>query len=501
MKNYELIKFNHLFENEDTFLRELRENQVWYRGNPEELEYFFKQVYNVYQKSARSPYAVAEAQTKFWRTVSGDVPRVHSGLPKLATQAIVNLIAGNGYDINVNDSEEEVERLKEILEENNFENLLQQAISTETWSGYVFFKICHDLELTDKPIIEVISPFNASCELERGRTKSITFHFKEDSEEKDKNGVPKEEIEVREKYYLENGKLKVEYKAYKGKTEVALPEKYKEYETNYPLTFLPAMIKNNTGHNSRFPNKPYGESDFTSVQSLFHTLDDLLSQTELEVANAIATKFVNSKLIPRDLNGKSFKFDRNKTIQEITSNDMEDDNFDVRKFVSVLQPDIRVDRYDKIIADTYGRILTNMGLSPLTVGLPGFESVSASAASQREREKATIRTRAKKLKLWRPALEKLFECVLKYDDYIHNKAEGEYDIAIDFPQYAVPTLDERIATIGQAVQLNIMSIEKAIDELYPELTEEERKKIILDIKLEQGVPLTQENIEDTPTEG
>ncbi len=91
--------------------------------------------------------------------------------------------------------------------------------------------------------------------------------------------------------------------------------------------------------------------------------------------------------------------------------------------------------------------------------------------------------------------------MLNYDDYIHNKAEGEYEIAIDFPQYAVPTLDERIATIGQAVQLNIMSIEKAIDELYPELTEEERKKIILDIKLEQGVPLTQENIEDTPTEG
>jgi len=489
VKNYELIKFNHLFENEDTFLRELRENQVWYRGNPEELEYFFKQVYNVYQKSARSPYAVAEAQTKFWRTVSKDVPRVHSGLPKLATQAIVNLIAGNGYEVNVNDDEEQVERLKEILEENKFEDLLQEAISTETWSGYVFFKICHDLELTDKPIIEVVSPFNATCETQRGRVKSITFHFKEDAGEEN-------EIEVREKYYLENGKLQVEYKAYKDKQEVDLPEKYKEYETNYNLTFLPAILKNNTGHNSRFPKKPYGESDFTSVQSLFHTLDDLLSQTELEVANAIATKFVNSKLIPRDINGKSYKFDRNQTVQEITSNDMEDDTFDIRKFVSVLQPDIRVDRYDKIIADTYGRILTNIGLSPLTVGLPGFESVQASAASQREREKATIRTRAKKIKLWRPTLIKLFECVLKYDDYINNKAEGEYEIDVSFPQYAVPTLDERIATIGQAVQLNIMSIEKAIDELYPELSDEDRQKIILDIKLEQGVPLTQENIQD-----
>lgn len=493
MKNYELISFNHLFENEDIFLRELRENQIWYRGNPEELEYFFKQVYNVYQKSARSPYAVAEAQTKFWRTVSGDVPRVHSGLPKLATQALVNLIAGNGYEVNVNDSEEDLKRLEDILEDNNFDSLLQEAISTETWAGFVFFKICHDLELTDKPIIEVVSPFNASCETERGRIKSITFHFKQDINDK-------EEIEIREKYELVNGKLEVEIKAYKDDTEVDLPEEYKEYETKYALSFIPALLKNNTGHNSRFPNKPYGESEFTSVQSLFHTLDDLLSQTELEVSNAIATKFVNSKLIPKDINGKPYKFDRNQTVQEITSNDMEDDTFDVRKFVSVLQPDIRVDRYDGIITDIYARILTNMGLSPLTVGLPGFESVQASASSQREREKTTIRTRAKKLKLWKQTLRDLFEKVLKYDDYINNRSEGEYEISIDFPQYAVPTLDERIATIGQAVQMNIMSVEKAIDELYPELSDEDRNKIIVDIKLEQGIPLTQENIQQQPTE-
>ena len=491
MKNHELIDFDHLFENKDTFTRELRENQVWYRGNPEELEYFFKQVYNVYQKSARSPYAISESQTKFWRTVSGDVPRVHSGLPKLATQAIVNLIAGNGYDLNVNEDDTQTERLKDILKDNNFDSLLQEAISTETWAGYVFFKISHDLDLTDKPIIEVVSPFDATCEVKRGRTKSITFYVKEDYDDY--------EIEIREKYELENGKLQVEYKAYKDDQEVELPERYQEYETNYPLTFLPAILKNNTGHNSRFPNMPYGESEFTSVQSLFHVLDDLLAQTELEVSNAIAQKFVNSKLIPKDINGKPYSFDRNKIVQEITSNDMEDDNFDLRKFISILQPDIRVDRYDQVIKDTYARILTNMGLSPLTVGLPGFESVQASAASQREREKATIRTRAKKLKLWRETLIHLFDAVLKYDDYLNGGREGEYTIELDFPQYAVPTLDERIATIGQAVQMNIMSVEKAVDELYPELSDEDRKKIIVDIKLEQGIPLTQENIQE-PTE-
>ena len=486
----ELFKFNHLFENEDVFTRELQENELWYRGNPEELEYFFKNVYNVYQKGARSPYAIAEIQTKFWRSVSGDVPRVHSGLPKLATQAFINMIAGNGYDINVNDNDKEQQRLHDILKDNKWDSLFQEAISTETWSGYTFFKISHDLELTDKPIIEVVRPKYADVEVKRNRIVGFTFIATEDDGE--------EEIEIHETYTLENGKLHVTYQAFKEDEEIELPETYQELDSNVALTFLPAVLKNNTGHNSRFPNLPYGESDFTSVQSLFHTLDDLLSQMELEVSNGIATKFVNSKLITKDINGKAYKFDRNQTVQEITSNDMEDDAFDIRKFVSILQPDIRIDRYENTIKDTYARILTNMGLSPLTVGLPGFESVQASASSQREREKATLRTRSKKLKIWKETLEELFEKVLKYDDYLNNKKEGTYTIEVSFPQYAMPTIDERIATIGQAVQLNIMSIEKAVEELYQDLTDEERNKLVIDIKLEQGIPLTQGNV--TPPE-
>jgi hypothetical protein len=168
---------------------------------------------------------------------------------------------------------------------------------------------------------------------------------------------------------------------------------------------------------------------------------------------------------------------------------MEDDSFDVRKFISILQPDIRVDRYDKMIRDTYARILTNMGLSPVTVGLPNFESIVASQASQREREKSSLRTRSKKLKLWKQSLEQLFDHVLRYDDYLNNRAEQEYNVEVDFPQYAMPTIDERIATIGQAVQLNIMSIDKAVQELYQDITDEERAIMVRNIKLENGIPL------------
>jgi hypothetical protein len=305
------------------------------------------------------------------------------------------------------------------------------------------------------------------------------------------------EVEVRERYYLEDNRLKVEYKAFIDDEETDLPDTYREYQTDYPLTFIPAMLKNNTTHNSRFPNYPYGESDFTSVQALFHMLDDLLSQSELEVSNAIAQKFVNQKLIPKQLDGKPYKFNRNETVVEMTSNDMEDDSFDVRKFISIMQPDIRIEKYENTTHQTYARILTNVGLSPTTVGLPNFESIDASANSQREREKTSLRTRSRKLKMWKPTLVDLFERVLMYDDYLNNR-NGEYEIEVEFLEYGMPSREDKIDIIARAVAGNVMSIEQAIKELYPEMTPEEQNQMVVDIKLEQGVPLLQQNI--TPEE-
>ena len=481
---------DHSFQSWDAFQRELTENQVLYRGNPPELENFYKNVYSTFTQANATPYAPQEVKTLFWRMVSGDVPRVSSGLPKLITQAMVSLLVGSGYDYRVNDDDTQTERLREILEENDFDELLQEAISTESWAGFTYFKISHDLEISDKPIIEVVSPFDAKCITKRGRVQEIVFYIHEDYEDG--------EITVHERYYLD-GTLKVEYTAFMDDEEIALPEKYAQYETNYPLTFIPALLKNNTGHNSRFPNFPYGESDYTSVQSLFHMLDDLLSQTELEVSNGIAQKFVNQKLIPKSVDGRPYKFDRNDTVIEMTSNDMEDDTFDVRKFISIMQPDIRIEKYENTTHQTYARILTNVGLSPTTVGLPNFESIDASAESQRERERSSLRTRTRKLKLWRKTLIDLFERVLRYDDYL-NGSNGEYDIEVDFAEYGMPSREDRIDVMAKAVAGNVMSIEQAIKELYPELNPEEQNQMVVDIKLEQGVPLLQSNLDEPDVE-
>jgi hypothetical protein len=50
--------------------------------------------------------------------------------------------------------------------------------------------------------------------------------------------------------------------------------------------------------------------------------------------------------------------------------------------------------------------------------------------------------------------------------------------------------------MAKAVAGNVMSIEQAIKELYPELNPEEQNQMVVAIKLEQGVPLLQQNLEE-----
>ncbi len=480
------------FQTDEIFTRELTENERWFQGAEDRLEYFFKVEYNTFLQGKNNPFSVLENQTRFWRNVGGDTPRIHSGLPKLITKTMVNLIAGSEFEIEMDDDTNKA-RLETILESNEFLDKFQEAIANESHAGYVFFKINHDTDISEYPIIDVVSAKLADVVIKRGKIESFTFK----TFNTDDNG---DSVEVQEIYTKNDaGMVSITYKAFKwvkGKsTEIAPPKEYEDSTTLLP--FFPAVLKNNTSYNSRFPNSQYGESDYTSSQGLFHMLDDLLSQTELEISNAKAVKYINSKLLKLDPNSKQATYDKNETVVEVSAEEMEQKDFDVKKFVSLVQPNIRVSEYRNTIADIYEQICLNVGLSPITVGKSGLSSVNSSDKSQREREKTSLRTRDTKTRLWRRGLVELLIKTLKYDDYMHSRPIGEYDLDISFSDYAMPTLDDKIDTIVKAVNGGVMTEEIAVDEMYPEMTDEEKAQTVLSLKLRNGVPLTAEEVGGT----
>lgn len=467
---------------QNTQERELLENRRWYQGAEDRLEYFFKNEYTKFEKPVEEQYSILDLQQRFWKTVGGKIPRVHSGLPKLITKTKVNLITANGFDIESED-ESAIERLWEILNFNEFDKIWQSVESDVSWSGRGLFRIYH--ELGDKlPRIEKIDPSGFEVIVKRGKVVGITFVSMKD------------DLETRETLRLVDGRVNISYEAFRLQSyrryQIELPLEMKDYATELPFDFLPFELINNTIGNSRFANSPYGESDYTAVQSLFHALDSLLSHGQLEVSSARAIKIINENILKKDSDGHGI-YDDNETVIMLSATDME--KFDVSKHIDLFQPNIRVSEYDKLSNDLKAQILAIVGISPVSTGLAGFESVVASAESQREREKASLRTREHALNSRRVSFRSLFSKLLKYDDYLNGRSLGEYEALAQFSDYSVPTLDEKVDTITKAVTGGVMDVYTAVWEMFPNKSESEIAEIVFNVKLERGIPLLPDDYE------
>ena len=134
------------------------------------------------------------------------------------------------------------------------------------------------------------------------------------------------------------------------------------------------------------------------------------------------------------------------------------------------------------------------------MGITGLEAVNAGEASQRERNKATIETRTKKLALWKPYLEDFFIKLIELNTWMKKslgvKQDGIDDLDIDwdncnisvsFPDYITDTQAESINTWGSAKQMGVASTETAIDKIHKDWSDESKAEEVNRIKFEQGV--------------
>ncbi|NLV87557.1 MAG: hypothetical protein GX025_10150, partial [Clostridiales bacterium] len=156
---------------DNLFEREIAENEAWFNGSSTVLENFFK--------IERPKYEVVKMfdnKPTFWNSVSGDVPRVHSGLPALISKTWVRLINPRDVEITIN-NEAAQERWNAIAKDNRFyTRIMPQLIVTMSWGGYAVLKLSRD----DKgDIIEVVNPKYARVKEERGRIVGYDFEIYE----------------------------------------------------------------------------------------------------------------------------------------------------------------------------------------------------------------------------------------------------------------------------------------------------------------------------------
>ena len=498
-------------DSDEIFRRELDENFVWFNGRAEAIEVFFKNIrvfYNMSSPSMISAYDLNAQMYNFWKDVGGEMARIHSGVPALISKTYGNLIKPSSIIIKVlkpdgTVDEETQKRLDEILAENQWHTLSKKGVITESWGGFFFLKLSY-MDGFKHPIIELVDPRQGRAITKRGRIVGYKFS----THQKAGNDV----YEIIENYSLEkDGTVKVSYEVYKGQDTAkleSLPPEIKESIDTQKLNikFLPVFLKNNTAHSSKFPEKPYGESDYANSQSLFHILDSLLSNLELDVDNSKAIQFVNKNLLEFDAENNAEMYNKHKLRVFLSNKIMDDPEFDINKMITLFQPELRINAFDPALKDITVRILANSGLSPSSVGMPGYESVNASNLSQTARRENSIISRDEKLELWLPFLKDFINRLLQFDDFINGKpADKDYNVFVEYNKYMAPDLNTLINIVVKAVNGGVMSLEQAIDLMWPDKSPDEKFELITTIKNEMTERSTRASSAlgsfDTPPKG
>ena len=483
----------------DEVIREKQEEfAIWYNGESDAiLQYYIEarptQHQNITEFWNRKDY--------FWAVVGkeDEVKCTHSGLPKAIIDTLVNIL---GKPEIIASKEETVEengiktlevvediaasgRIKKIIEDNDFYCILTQDQETHTMvigDGAYFINI--DEDLSDYPIIEFIDGRNIEFERKANRIISITARKYFLSNDK---GYMLTDTRSTKLIFDEKTKTKkriatVEYHLYElsnaGSDEVraevklnTIPETAQlqslEYTKINCMLAVPCIFRYNK-------NIERGESFFASKLDLFDDLDQSKSQSSNTNRLSTPVDYIPEGLIDYNEFGKPVppkRYDR-RFVTVPAGRDSVGENMNQ---IRTTQPQLNFEQYTNEQLQLIGDILMGL-MSPATLGID--IALKDNADAQREKEKVTLVTRDNLVDMQTEILKKLFNVVLKVYDFMTNPEGeiGDYDITVNYPEYANPTFENKLTYLTPAYASGGMSAKKYVDELWGDALSDEEKE-------------------------
>lgn len=440
-------------------------NRIWYRGDANELEQLYWQI----PKHSGSPMF-----QMFWAsrpTVGMEIRKIHTGLPAHIVDLLAGIVTANINDFTFEGSQPVAEVWEHIDEENNVKGIADKAVKDSLVIGDGAFKISVDSDLSEYPILEFWGGDKVEFRCKRGRIKEIVF--------KSLYTIDGETYELKEIY----GHGYVDYELYKGDDpiDMSIDERFDglvrtEWDSDdmmaVPLKFYSS---------SRWGNR--GQSIYDRKIDAFDSFDEAYSQW-IDALRAGRTKeYIPENLLPRNPNtGEVLKpnaFD-NRYIR--TDADMKE-RADNKIYTE--SGEIRHESYMATYATALDLCLQGI-LSPSTLGVDVKKLDNAEA--QREKEKVTLYTRNTIIEALQPALEKLVKEAIKVYYRSRFEVEPDYEVTVSFQDYANPSFESQIETVGKGRAQGIMSIEACVEELYgDDKSEEWKEEEIARLKAEQGI--------------
>lgn len=435
-------------------------NEIWFRGDSYELEQLYK--------------SIPDYKYSFWGATSTrglEIRKIHTGLPKIIVNTLTNVCVDDMQDIKIENIGKDND-WKEIEKENDFKNLVKKAVKKALVTGDGAFKISIDTEVSQYPILEFYEADRIEVKRERGRIKEIRF-----KKQFNKQGVS---YVLKECY----GYGYIEYKLYDAyNNEISLDklEKTKDLQNVY---FDKSLIM--AEYLSFFASDKWegrGQSIFDSKRDNFDALDEAWSQW-IDALRANRTKtYIPEDLLPRDINTGAIRAGNAFDNRFIATGTPMQEN--AQSKIDTVNGAIDYNSYLSTYITALDLCLQGI-ISPSTLGIDTKKLDNAEA--QREKEKTTLYTRQTIIYSLQNCVEKLVDKVFKVINIMNNTALEDTEISVSFGEYANPSFESQIETVGKAKTQGVMSIESIVEELYGDSkTEEWKQEEVRRIKNEQGI--------------
>lgn len=431
-------------------------NIIWYNGQANELSQLYSQI----------PYK----NDTFWgsvQTAGLEIRKIHTGLPALIVDVLTNIIMTDYNGIDFDGKKEYEDIWKKAEEENNFNDLLEEAVKQSLYKGRGAFKLSLDPELSEMPIIEYFGKDRVELVYNRGRL--VELIFRTIIEEKNKKYVLKEHYGYG---YIRHELLSCDEKIEYNIHDLEKTQNLTDIEFN--KSFMMAI-----------PYKVFENAIYDKKTDVFDAYDEVVSQWLNAVRDGRVRTYIPEELIPRDKNGgfllRPNPFD-NKFIK--TKGQMSEDKGNE---VKVEQPNINVDSYMNTYIATLD-MCTQGIISPSTLGIDSKKITDPNATAQREKEKTTLWTRGKIVDSLNETIPKLVKVFFFAYRTMYMKSLEEVEVKLKFGEYANPSFEAQVETVSKGKQSGIMSIEASVDELYGDSKDEEwKKEEVARLKNEQGI--------------
>lgn len=440
----------HSFNIQETmdFQANVIKNRIWYLGDPDELSQLYSQIDS------------SQNRLRFWaaRSSTGrEIRKMHIGLPAIMVDMLTSIIMTDFDEVTVPDKRKDA--WQQISRENKFKSLLEEAVSQTLYLGDGAFKISLDTRMSEYPIIEWYPADRIDIIYDRGRMKEVVFKtaYKEGNKQ----------YELQEHYgygYIWNELLHNGQKAELKNVSALAGLKDIRFDDSFCMA-VPFYIYSNPRTKGR------GKSIFDGKTDDFDSLDEVWSQWIQAMRDGRATKYIPQDLIPKNPEtGALLKPNPFDNTFIATSGGMSENASDK---IDVTQPDIPHESYLSTYITALDLCLQGI-ISPSTIGIDVKKLDNAEA--QREKEKTTLYTRGKIIDALQTTIPELINTVFKSLDTLNQVTVEETETSVEFGDYANPSFESQIETVGKAKSSAIMSNEAVVDELYGDTKTEEWKQ-------------------------